>query len=135
MVAVLRPYWNCLKYLNDEDSIELKEYLENWDKNHRAAINFYSYENPPSQFALEGFYPLYPEEENMILDKEIDDLIKKTDLYVPNNRTCFAITEDEKKYFYSNDLLEFKVIYKNNENVKSLQWAVDEICNRKVIIK
>lgn len=88
LISVLRPYWKSLQGLNDSDeSITLKTYLENWDKQYREGVKYYSIENPPKEFALTGFYPLYSDAENQALDKEIDDLIQKTDLSVPTSRT------------------------------------------------
>ncbi len=56
-------------------------------------MKFYSNDHRPEQFDLTGFYPLYPEEENQRLDKEIDRLIEITDLKVPSEHTCYAINE------------------------------------------
>jgi hypothetical protein len=96
LTSVLRPYWKCLQSLNDEDkSVDLNTYLDDWDKTNRAGINFYSYENPPKPFQLTGFYPLWTDEENARLDKEIDQLIANTDLSVPAGRICLGLTAAE----------------------------------------
>jgi len=79
--------------LNDDDTLNLKEFLQKWDEDHRKAIKFYSNDHRPEEFDLTGFYPLYPEEENKRLDKEIDRLIEITDLKVPSGHTCYAINE------------------------------------------
>ena len=64
----------------------------------------------PEKFELTGFYPLYSDEENIRLDKEIDDLIEKTDLHVPPTRTCISTHDkDSFKYLY----LEKCVLFDN----------------------
>ena len=97
VTAVLRPYWKCLQKLNDDDSTSLTQYLKDWDIAHRQNVNFYNNENPPEKFDLTGFYPLYSDDENIRLDKEIDDLIKATDLSVPKYKTCVCLDSGEKE--------------------------------------
>ena len=81
----------------------------------------------PETFELTGFYPLYSDEENIRLDKEIDDLIEKTDLYVPPTRTCLSISTHDKNSFQSLNL-EKCVLFDNQSDV------VLNVSNRKVII-
>ena len=64
----------------------------------RKEIKFYTEETKPEEFALTGFYPLYTDEENAILDKEIDRLIEVTDLSVPKTRTCICSDEEMMKH-------------------------------------
>jgi hypothetical protein len=97
VTAVLRPYWKCLQKLNDIDSLSLNQYLEDWNKSYRQNVNFYNNDNPPEKFDLTGFYPLYSDDENVRLDKEIDDLIKVTDLTVPKYKTCVCLDSSYKE--------------------------------------
>jgi hypothetical protein len=95
LIAVIKPYWKCLQNLNDNDeSIHISKYLENWDEKFRKNIKFYSNANRPEEFDLTGFYPLYTDEENQALDIQIDALIKNTDLTTPDRRTIIYQESD-----------------------------------------
>ncbi len=129
LIAVLRPYWKSLQSLNDDDTLSLGEFLQKWDDEHRKTIKFYSNDHRPEQFDLTGFYPLYPEEENQRLDKEIDRLIEITDLKVPTEHTCYAINEKSSSLD----------IYKKSENKWltrvgfNLQDVIQNVAQGKVI--
>ena len=88
-------------------------------------------DNPrPEKFELTGFYPLYSDEENIRLDKEIDDLIKKTDLFVPESRTCLSLKQSDQSLL-DNDYLKNFVLFDNqNDNLNDI---VTHISNRSVI--
>jgi hypothetical protein len=75
---------------------------------------------------LTGFYPLYTDEENIRLDKEIDDLIQKTDLYVPATRTCLNISEHNKDLFKTLNLKRCVLLDDQSD-------VVLNVSNRKVI--
>ena len=60
----------------------------------RKNIKFFTDETRPKEFELTGFYPLYSDDENKVLDIAIDELIKKTDLSYPEKRTCIC-TDDK----------------------------------------
>ncbi len=81
---------------------------------------------PSEGFPLTGFYPLYSDEENVQLDKELDQLIEKTDLFVPEKRTC-VIT--------ANNLNELKAIL-NGTNIEITSGCLtdifEKIASRKV---
>lgn len=100
--AALRPYWCCLQYLNENDTIELDDYLQKFEEK-RKEIKFFNTEAPPTEFDLTGFYPLYPDEENQRLDKVIDEIIENTDLSVPPKRTCLATSNDMMKHHFINN--------------------------------
>ena len=103
MISVLRPYWKSLQFLNDnDDSIELVDYLSKWDETFRRNVPYYT---RPEKHELTGFYPLFSDEENLALDKEIEDLIQTTSLLVPARRTGFLLL-----IFYQNFI--FKYIFK-----------------------
>ncbi|CAF0704332.1 unnamed protein product [Brachionus calyciflorus] len=94
LISMLRPYWKCLQSLNDsDDSITLEKYLLDWNEKYRKDIKFYPDEIKPGQFELTGFYPLYSDEENAVWDKKIDELIQKTDLFVPEKKSCYQIDD------------------------------------------
>ena len=97
--AVLRPYWKSLHLLNDDDTVKLDDYLANWDDKYRKNVKFDDLEKRERKFPLTGFYPLYPDDENLKLDKEIDRLIETTDLFVPENKTLLATSENNLKLF------------------------------------
>ena len=103
-MAVLRPYWKCLQNLNDNDPMYLNDYLRIWEQTYRQNANFYDNENPPDKFELTGFYPLYPEAENIRLDEEIDDLIKATDLFVPKYKTGICVVDPKENLIIRNSL-------------------------------
>ena len=117
-----------MKGLNEEYEIPLKDYLEQWDAEHRTGVKFYCDNPPPEKFDLTGFYPLYPEEENIRLDKEIDKLIEITDLFIPVNKTCVGLTQNETSLV--NHFSKTKLIASQNESL--LLDVVNEVCSRKV---
>jgi hypothetical protein len=122
-----------LQSLNDNDqSIDLKTYLENWEKAHREGVEFYSYENPPKPFALTGFYPLYSDEENVRLDKEIDDLIATTDLSVPAGRICASFTQSQRVRFDQSVLDKLTLIEGTDESDQSFRVVASNIASRNV---
>ena len=130
MIAVLRPYWKCLQSLNDNDTNEsLEAYLHRWDEKQRKPKNVPFYIKgtiPPEGFALTGFYPLYSDEENVRLDKELDDLIKATDLFVPDKRTCLISSDNTDELL---KLLSGKSIEVASGSLSDL---LDRIGSRKV---
>ena len=133
LLAVLKPYWKCLQHLNDqEESMGLNKYLDEWDKTYRQNVKFYSNENPPETFDLTGFYPLYSDDENLILDKEIDLLIEKTDLFVPEQRTCVCGDESSISLFNKLNLSKCVQITPPVGAENFLLTISEEIFNRKV---
>ena len=106
----------------------LQDYLEQWDKEYRTSVTFYGDNPRPEKFDLTGFYPLYPEEENIRLDKEIDKLIEKTDLFIPENKTCIGLTQTDASLV--NHFGKTKVISSQNNSL--LLDVVNEICSRNV---
>jgi hypothetical protein len=89
-LAILRPYWKSLQLLNDNDSVKLQDYLNHWEEKYRKDVKFDDLANREKNFPLTGFYPLYPEEDNMRLDRQIDELIEATDLFVPDSKTLLV---------------------------------------------
>ena len=122
--------------LNDDDeSTDLKTHLQKWENTYRKGVVFYSYENPPKPFPLTGFYPLYSDEMNQILDKEIDDLIASTDLYVPPSRICLS---GDHKLHLNLSTIDKCVVVKPNEpsdmKLDSSFWAIAQgVASRQVI--
>lgn len=132
VTAVLRPYWKCLQNLNDPESMSLSEYLVDWDKKHRRNVDFYDNDNPPDEFELTGFYPLYSNEENIRLDKEIDDLIENTNLLLPKFKTCIPSFSDyENEYLQLTDTNVHIVPKLESEN--SLKLVINTISKQEVI--
>lgn len=129
MTAVLRPYWKCLQNLNDKDSVTLSEYLEAWEKNHRQNVKFYDTEHPPEKFELTGFYPLWDKPDEIRLDKEIDALIEKTDLFVPRYKTCVCFTEAETALFDIKGLSRGLALQEKGR-VTNLSCVIESICAR-----
>lgn len=87
-------------------------------------------DNPrPEKFELTGFYPLYSDEENIRLDKEIDDLIKKTDLFVPESRTCLSLKQGDQLLLDSDYIKNFVLFDNQNDNLIDI---VANISNRSV---
>ena len=133
LIAILKPYWKCLQHLNDqEESIGLNKYLEEWDKTYRQNVKFYSNENPPESFDLTGFYPLYSDDENLRLDKEIDSLIEATDLFVPDRRTCVCGDESSISLLNKVNLLRLVQITQSVGVENFLLTISEKIFNRKV---
>ena len=126
-LKLLRPHWKCLNNLNDEDIVELKDYLEQWDKDYRTDVPFYCDDPRPEKFELTGFYPLYSDDENVRLDQAIDKLIETTDLFVPANKTCIGIDSNDLK-LVNNNASECFIF--NNEDY--LLDVVSRVSNRKV---
>ncbi len=133
MISVLRPYWKSLQSLNDSDqSIDLKSYLENWEKTHREGVEFYSYKNPPKPFQLTGFYPLYTDEENVRLEKEIDELIATTDLSVPSGRICASLSQEQAASLDQNLLSKLTLLDNSSESApQSSSMVASNIAYRK----
>ena len=108
--------------------MSLNEYLLDWDKKHREKIAFYNNENPPDEFELTGFYPLYSDEENIRLDKEIDDLIKNTNLSVPEYKTCIP---SDRKLIKELNNTNVHMIPKH-ESDSPLKSVINSICKQEV---
>jgi hypothetical protein len=126
-IAVLRPYWKSLQLMNDDDSIKLNDYLANWDEKYRKGVKFDDLVNREKKFPLTGFYPLYSDDENVRLHKEIDKLIETTDLFVPENKTLLAATENNLTLF--KELSDVQTVSAND----SLAILVENIGSRKVL--
>jgi hypothetical protein len=126
-IAILRPYWKSLQLLNDDDSIKLNDYLVNWDTKYRKDVKFDDLVNREKKFPLTGFYPLYSNDENIKLDKEIDHLIETTDLSVPENRTLVVASENNLNW--NKNFSDIQTIATND----SLTTLVENIGSRKVI--
>jgi hypothetical protein len=137
LISVLRPYWKSLQYLNDSNpDLGLKEHLDSWNKTYREGVKFYSYENPPSEFALTGFFPLHTDEENKKLDIEINGLIEKTDLSVPLQRICMSLNENKKSELSSATLEKVILLESSLRTVenfdKNILNVVENIAQKKV---
>lgn len=131
LISVLRPYWKCLQDLNDiDETTSLETYLKNWNENYRKDINFYDYDKRPEEFALTGFYPLYPDEENERLDKVIDELIKSTDLAVPNNKICFSLDDEQLNRLKLSNQRYDRILLTGSHSILDL---VENLANKKVV--
>lgn len=73
-----------------DKSQSLEKYLSNWDESYRKEQKYFDMNNKPDTYPLTGFYPLWTEDESANLDKIIDDIIAKTDLFVPERKLCSA---------------------------------------------
>lgn len=132
----MRPYWKSLQAFNDNDDIDIETFLKKWDDEYRKDkdIPFYSYEDRPKSFALTGFYPLYSDEDNARLDIEIDDLIKSTDLYVPDQRTCISLYKIDRNLLDRNNFIKTVELETLNESdhYENLLRITNGIASRKV---
>ncbi len=129
MITVLRPYWKCLQHLNVKDTTGLSEYLEAWDKNYRQNVKFYDTENPPEKFDLTGFYPLWDKPDEIRLDKEIDTLIKETDLFVPLYKSCICLTETEAIFLEITNASKALVL-NEKRRVTNFGNVIESVCAR-----
>lgn len=89
LIAVLRPYWKCLQQMNDFDrSVSIESHLHYWDEIHRTNVKYFD----PSQISEKTeeekikFYIITPAEQNALLDEEVNQSIRSTDLFVPEQR-------------------------------------------------
>lgn len=136
LIACLRPYWKCFQSLNDDDeNLSLESYFKDWDDKNRQNIPFYRYDDPaPKDFPLTGFYPLYSDEENAVLDKKIDELIESTDLSVPPQKTCFGLPSEDKHCLISD---KFTMLEPGSSECEGMdpnfQAVLEQISFKKVI--
>lgn len=127
IISVLRPYWKCLQSMNDIDKLmSLEKYLKDWDENHRKNIKFFEPKDilEKTEEQKIKFYKLAPQEEIEKLDKEVNELIEVTNLFVPNNR-LFDID------------LGFNEENQTNENIlvnSSILESISNVSSSKVLI-
>ena len=95
LTSVLRPYWKNLQFLNEDDTtITLDSYLEDWDDTYRTDILYFSHDNRPDTFEFDCYsFLTFPEEEKANLDAQIDKLIETTSLCVPETKSCLVVDE------------------------------------------
>lgn len=143
LVAVLRPNWKCLQQLNDTDkSVALNEHLRRWDEKYRRDMKYFE----PDQLLTKSeqekikFYKITPLEQKALLEKEIDDAIKSTDLSVPERRLFDAQQEQFKpdskikrirKISESENLLDVMIDH-DDARIGPILEAIESVASKKV---
>lgn len=150
LVIVLRPYWQCLQDLNDLDqTIETESYLKKWDETKRNGVKYFEPEQilEKSEEERIKFYKTPSDEQKVLIDDEVNQSIKSTDLFVPEQRIFNGLTNQidqervKRKRTNSRENVLEQLIDSNNldesvlrsiENValKNVRFVLDNFCKK-----